>query len=64
MKALKSALASELLADPASRDQLRQFLFAKRPRESVQQAGAAQFEIRRTGGGAVKAAVVPKAKAA
>lgn len=65
MKALKSRLASELLADPKARGQLRQFLLTKRPSESAaRQAGAGQFEIRRTGGGAVKATIVPKAKAA
>lgn len=65
MKALKSRLASELLADPKARDQLRQFLVTKRPSEiAARQAGSGQFEIRRSGGGAVKATLVPKAKAA
>lgn len=65
MKALKSPLASELLADPKARDQLRRFLVTSRPNEAAGvQADSVQFEIRRTGGGSVKAALVPKAKAA
>lgn len=65
MKALKSPLASELLADPKARDQLRQFLVNKRPSElAMRHAGSGQFEIRRSGGGTVKVTFVPKAKAA
>jgi hypothetical protein len=63
MKALKSKLASEILADPAASVQLRQFLLNKSssaatPREAL----TGQFEIRR-GNGAVRieATVVPKA---
>jgi len=48
MKALKSQLASELLADPTARDQLRQFMTSKR--DTVQLAR--------------QATIVPKAKAA
>lgn len=65
MKALKSQLASELLADPTARDQLRQFLVAKRPQSSSPaQAMPEQVQIQRPGGSAVTARVVPKAKAA
>lgn len=65
MKALKSPLASELLADPKARDQLRQFLVTKRPSELLtRQAVSGQFEIRRSSGATVKVSFVPKAKAA
>jgi hypothetical protein len=66
MKALKSPLASELLADPTARDALRRFLVARRPGAvSAEQQPAGQFQIRRGGAEAtVKAVFVPKAKAA
>lgn len=65
MKALKSQLASELLADPKARDQLRQFLTSKRPAsQTARQSPAGEFHIRRAGGQAVLATIVPKAKAA
>lgn len=65
MKALKSELASELLADPKARDQLRQFLVAKRSQSSSPlQAVPEVIHIQRPGGSAVTAKVVPKAKAA
>lgn len=65
MKALKSKLAYELLADPKALDQLRQFIVAKRPSAATTgQDGSDQFEIRRSGGGTVKATFVPKAKTA
>jgi hypothetical protein len=65
MKALKSKLASEILADPAASVQLRQFLLNKSTSASAampRQALTGQFEIRR-GNGAVRieATVVPKA---
>lgn len=65
MKALKSPLASELLADPSARDQLRRFLETKRLGPSaVRESAPIQFEIHRPDGRSVKAIVVPKAKAA
>jgi hypothetical protein len=65
MKALKSQLASELLADPKARDQLRKFMTSKRPApQAARQPATDEFEIRRTGGQAVRATIVPKAKAA
>lgn len=65
MKALKSQLAMELLADPKARDELRRFLVTKRPNSSsASQAVTGQFQIHR-GPSAVTitAVVVPKAKA-
>jgi gamma-glutamyl:cysteine ligase YbdK (ATP-grasp superfamily) len=65
MKALKSQLATELLADPKARDQLRQFMTSKHPQaQAARQSVTGEFEIRRTGGQAVRATIVPKAKAA
>jgi len=65
MKALKSPLASELLADPKARDQLRQFMTSKRSEpQTARQAVTGDFQIRRSGGQAVLATIVPKAKAA
>jgi hypothetical protein len=66
MKALKSKLASQLLADPAASDQLRDFLVNRNmSRDQRQQAPADQFIIRSNDGVvAVRATVVPKAKAA
>jgi hypothetical protein len=64
MKALKSQLAMELLADPKSRDQLRQFMTSKRePSPAARNVTAGAFEIRRSGGQVVRATIVPKAKA-
>ena len=65
MKALKSQLASELLADPKARDQLRQFMTAKHGvPQTVRQAAAGEFKIRRDSGQSVRVSIVPKAKAA
>jgi len=65
MKALKSQLATELLADPKARDQLRQFMTSKRAQpQAARQSVAEEFHIHRTGGQAVRATIVPKAKAA
>jgi O-methyltransferase involved in polyketide biosynthesis len=65
MKALKSQLASELLADPKAREQLRQFMTTKRSQsQAVRQPGSGAFSIRSAGGLAVLATIVPKAKAA
>lgn len=65
MKALKSQLASELLADPKARDQLRQFITRERPASLAERhdVGGA-FHIRRENGQLVRAVIVPKAKAA
>ena len=66
MKALKSQLASELLADPDARDALRRFLVAQRKDATpTQQSGVGQLQIRKGEHIAtVKAEFVPKAKAA
>jgi hypothetical protein len=65
MKALKSQLAIELLADPKARDQLRQFVTSERHTSlPARQAAPGAFEIRRTSGQSVRASIVPKAKAA
>jgi len=51
MKALKSQLASELLADPQARDQLRQFMTSKRSAlQTARGAGAGDFKIHRDDG--------------
>jgi O-methyltransferase involved in polyketide biosynthesis len=65
MKALKSQLATELLADPKARDQLRQFMTSRRSAQNaVRHSTTGEFQIHRTGGQAVRATIVPKAKAA
>lgn len=66
MKALKSQLASELLADPKTRDQLRRFMVANRlgSAASQQQAVSDVIKIQRKSGGTVTAVLVPKAKTA
>lgn len=66
MKALKSPLATELLADPKARGELRRFLFTKGSSSvSEQQGVTGQFQIRRgTSAATVRAVLVPKAKAA
>ena len=66
MKALKSKLASQLLADPAASGQLRDFLVNRNvSAERRQQAPENQFVIRsKDGVVTVRASVVPKAKAA
>lgn len=65
MKALKSQLASELLADPTSRDQLRQFMTNRRGNSAMAgQATMGEFKIRREDGQSVRVSIVPKAKAA
>lgn len=65
MKALKSQLASELLADPKARDQLRQFITRERPASPAERhGGGGAFHIRRENGQLVRAVIVPKAKAA
>lgn len=66
MKALKSQLAMELLADPHARDQLRRFMIAKRldSAPSRQDAVKDVIRIQRESGGSVTAVLVPKAKTA
>lgn len=65
MKALKSQLASELLADPGARDQLRQFMTRERVvSQNARQGAADEFKIRRNDGQSVLVTIVPKAKAA
>ena len=66
MKALKSQLATELLADPKARDQLRRFMIAKRLDSSGagQQADKDVTRIQRESGGSFTAVLVPKAKTA
>jgi hypothetical protein len=65
MKALKSQLASELLADPAARDQLRQFMTREWVvPQNAPQGAAGEFKIRRNDGQSVLVTIVPKAKAA
>lgn len=62
MKALKSKLATELLADSAARGQLREFLVNKRSTLHDRQGPDGAFEIRRgTSAGTVFATIVPKA---
>ncbi|WP_338770722.1 hypothetical protein [Massilia sp. METH4] len=62
MKALKSQLASEVLADPVARKHLREFL----TRGAADGAPATEFMFRRPSGEVVKISprIVPKAKAA
>ena len=66
MKALKSQLASELLADPKARDQLRRFMIAKRLGSNAAQRQPLKdtIGIHRESGGSVTAVLVPKAKTA
>lgn len=65
MKALKSQLASELLADPQARDQLRQFMTSKRSGpQTARHAATGEFKIRRDDGQSVRVTIVPKANAA
>lgn len=63
MKALKSKLAAQLLADPAASNQLRDFLVSRKPSgPQPQQAGTSQALIRSQNGAlTVRATVVPKA---
>lgn len=64
MKALKSQLATELLADPKARDQLRRFMIAKRldSADSPKESGSDGTRIQRASGGSFMAVLVPKAK--
>lgn len=65
MKALKSQLASDLLADPATRDQLRRFLVREVSADQLSRQGDTEkFVIRGRNGERFEAMIVPKAKAA
>lgn len=65
MKALKSTLASKLLADPQAREELRRFIVASRAGSATARAVDAHAHIRLgSSGETVKAEFVPKAKAA
>lgn len=67
MKALKSKLASQLLADPQASDQLLDFVLGKTARAGVQKSAVTgQFVIRGEDGRPmqVSARVVPKASKA
>lgn len=65
MKALKSTLASKLLADPQAREELRRFIIASRAGPATVRAADAPVRIRLgSSGETVKAEFVPKAKAA
>jgi hypothetical protein len=65
VKALKSQLASELLADPKARDQLREFMTGKRGGPQADRHTAMdEFKIRRVDGRSVRVTIVPKATAA
>jgi hypothetical protein len=57
MKALKSKRATELLADPDARDQLRQYLMNK----GTQPSSAERFVVRRSNGVQFELKLVPKA---
>jgi hypothetical protein len=62
MKALKSKRASDLLADPTARDQLRLYLMNKHPAPRGEQAGSAdRFVVRRSNGVQFEVKLVPKA---
>ncbi|WP_223466813.1 hypothetical protein [Massilia soli] len=62
MKALKSKLASQLLADPMAGNQFREFLVGQKANSSVRQGATGQFVVRgKSGALQVMATVVPKA---
>lgn len=63
MKALKSKLASQLLADPAASAQLRDFLVSRKSSDPAQrQESSAHFVVRGANGVLnVRATFVPKA---
>jgi hypothetical protein len=66
MKALKSQLATKLLADPQARDQLRRFMTAKHVDSSAsgREAGKDVTRIQLQNGESFTVVVVPKAKTA
>ena len=64
MKALKSPLANELLADEQARNELRRFLISNHSRSASSVSQAGRIQVRRgTSAITVSATVVPKAKA-
>jgi len=64
MKALKSQLAKDLLADEQARNELRRFLVSDRPKSSSVDAEPSRIHVRRGSTAVtVSATVVPKAKA-
>jgi len=64
MKALKSILASKVLADPQAREGLRRFIIAARVGAAAAREGDAHAYIRLgSSGETMKAEFVPKAKA-
>ena len=64
MKALKSPLANELLADEQARNELRRFLISNHSRSASSVSQAGRIQVRRgTSAVTVSATVVPKAKA-
>lgn len=63
MKALKSKLASQILADPTASEQLRDFLVNNKASDPMQRQGAAGHFVVRGANGVlhVRASFVPKA---
>lgn len=61
MKALKSKLASQLLADPMAGNQFREFLVSQKVNNLKREGATAQFVVRGRSGIQVMATVVPKA---
>lgn len=62
MKALKSNLAKDVLADPKAKDQLRHYLAMKSAQPMTRDASGMFIEVRSKGGVVrVKPEVVPKA---
>jgi len=63
MKALKSQLAKDLLADDQARNELRRFLVSNRSKPSSSKGEAVRIQFRSgTSAVTVSASVVPKAK--
>lgn len=64
MKALKSQLANDLLADEQARNELRRFLVGNRSKSSSPASETGRIQFRRGASSVtVNATVVPKAKA-
>lgn len=64
MKALKSQLAKDLLADEQARNELRRFLVSNRSKSPSLEAESGRIHVRRGSTAVtVSATVVPKAKA-
>ena len=63
MKALKSQLANDLLADEQARNELRRFLVGNRSKSAFPTPEAGRIQVRRGASAVtVSATVVPKAK--